>query len=193
MPPQELISPLAPLLLTPEPNLLLALKDMPDNFMEEDEAPPEKQANVEDVELTEMEPTAQAAAVAAPAAGAAAAPPPVPQASLDAAVAIEVEKVEEEEEGELVDTQETEKEPEELGPEGEEGDSEDGGSEVGDLTTQCHHIIDTVSGLDNAWVTVLRSYQDDDFQSRYRWEGFEQWNKLNEKAVKINAELAKRG
>ncbi len=165
---------------------------MPVNIMEEEEAPPENQAGVEDVEMTEIELTMQAAATAAPAAGAAAVPP-MPQEFIDAAAAIKVERVEEEEEGELVDTQETEQGPGGLGPDGAEGDSEDGGSEAEDLTTQYHHVIDTVSGLDNAWLSILKSYQDDDLQSRYRWEAFEQWNKLNKKAVEINAELAKRG
>ncbi len=78
-PPQQVLSPLSTLPLTPEPNLLIAPKDMPENIMEQDEAVPERQADVEDVEMTEMGPTAQAAAAAAPAAGAAAASPAIPQ------------------------------------------------------------------------------------------------------------------
>ncbi len=56
------------------PNLLIAERELPAEIMEQDEAVPEKQANVDEVEMVETEPTAQAAAAAVPAAGAAAAP-----------------------------------------------------------------------------------------------------------------------
>ncbi len=99
--PQQLITPLPILPLTPEQDPLKAPVDMPENFMENERAPPEKSVGVEDVEMTETELTAQAADTAAPAAGAAAAPL-VPQAFMDAAAALEAE---EEEDGELRDTQ----------------------------------------------------------------------------------------
>ncbi len=153
--------------------------------MENEPAPPEKAAGVEDVEMTEAELTARAAAAAVPSTGAAAAPS-VPPGSADAAAAIEVE-VEEEEDGELEETQETARVTGDY-----EDDSE--ASETKDLTTQYHHIISTVAGLDSAWLTVLKSYDADNvLQTRYRWEAFEQWHKLNDKATEINAELATRG
>ncbi len=152
---------------------------------------PEKQANVKDVDMTEMELTAQAATAAGPVAGAAAASPAVPQEFYDAAAAIEVETGGEDG---AETTQETEKEPGEVGDDEEEGEDEDGGSEVSqDLTTHYHHVTDLQSGLDQSWLVVLWSYQDNKLQSHYRWEAFEQWNKVNEKAAEVNAELVKRG
>ncbi len=61
------------------------------------------------------------------------------------------------------------------------------------ITTHYHDIVDTQSGLDNVWLTVLWSFANDLLQSRYWWEAFEQWNKINEKAAEVNAELEKRG
>ncbi len=94
------------------------------------------------------------------------------------------------EEDEAEKTQETEREPGQL--EDDEEEDEDSVTSQ-DLTTHYHDIIDLQSGLDNAWATVLWSFQDNELQSRYRWEAFEQWNKINEKAAEVNAELVKRG
>ncbi len=100
--------------------------------------------------------TAWAAATAVPAGGGAAVAL-VPQEGVDAAAAIGVE---EEENGELEETQETERVTGEY-----EDDSEV--SEIEDLTTRYHHVISTVSGLDDAWLTILKSYEDDHLQTRY--------------------------
>ncbi len=61
---------------------------MPVDFMEQDEAAPEKPAAVGEVEMAETEPTMQAAAAAEPVVGAAAAPAAVLLAGQDAIAAI---------------------------------------------------------------------------------------------------------
>ncbi len=104
-PPELLISLVTSLPTTPIPDPLVALTTMPENIMDTELTPPEKSAEVEDIEMIDTGLTVQAAAAAASAAGAVAAPL-VPQGFVDAAAAIEVETAEEED-GELVETQVT--------------------------------------------------------------------------------------
>ncbi len=49
--PQQLISPIPTLQVSPEPNPLLALAEMPTDFMEQEEMAPEKQAGVKEAEM----------------------------------------------------------------------------------------------------------------------------------------------
>ncbi len=86
----ELISPIPTLPPSPMPNPLIPDKELPVQIMEQEEAGPEKQAHVEEVEMAEAEPTAEAAAAAAPAAGAEVMAAAVPAAGADAVAAIEV-------------------------------------------------------------------------------------------------------
>ncbi len=180
-PPDQVISPLLTLLATPQPDPLKVASAMPEDIMESELTPPEKAAGVEDIEMADMRPTAQAAAAAVPAAGAAA----VLLGFAEAAAAIKVDVAEEEDE-ELVETQAT------TGATGDdEEDSES--SEAEELTTRYHPVISSVAGLDGSWLTVLKSYDVETvLPTRYRNEAFEQWHKVNDKAVEINAELAAR-
>ncbi len=56
--PQELISLLPTLPASSEPDLLIPLKELPTDIMEHEEVGPEKQAQVDEVEMAETEPTA---------------------------------------------------------------------------------------------------------------------------------------
>ncbi len=98
--PHELISPLPTLPAPPEPIPLLHPKELSANIMEHEEAGPEKQAHVEEIEMAEAEPAAPAAEAAAatmPVAGAEIVAAAAPAAGTEAAAAIEAKEVEERE------------------------------------------------------------------------------------------------
>ncbi len=153
--------------------------------MEYKEAGPEKQAQVEDTEMAETEPTAEAAAAAAPAAGAEAAAAAVPPARQEAVAVIEVEE-------EVEETQETEaREDGELGDDEDEEEEESETSE--DLATHYHQVTDSQAALNDQWLLVLWSYQNEEVQAHHQMEGLEYWTKANDKAKAVNVELQKRG
>ncbi len=125
-PPSELISLIMTLSPSPVPNPLIPEKELPVQIMDQEEAGPEKQAHVDEVEMAEAEPTTEVAAAAAPAAGAEAAAAAVSTAGQDAAAAIEVDE-------EVEETKETaeEREDGEVSDDEAKDDEESEGSQCG--------------------------------------------------------------
>ncbi len=138
--------------------------------------------------MAETEPTTEVAATAAPAAGAEAAAAAVPPAGQEALAVIEVD-----EEEEVEETQEPQaREDGELIDDEEEEEDEESETSM-DLTTHYHQVADSQSALDDQWLLILWSYQNEEIQARYQMDVLGYWTKVNDKAKEVNAELEKRG